>query len=210
MVAGRSAGKAAQDSAGAPGYDIGLPRVGTDSVEARRADEQVRPAVPVHVAGGADGATVLVTGGGTVEREQRAAVGPGVDIDPAGLRIAATLQRRARGADDNVVRPVAVDVAGVGDGVAVVLAGPADERVNDLAGARRPDIGMSAERTGRVDVERVADDDLGRAVPVEIGQLTGGPTVALPRLTTRHRDEGSWRGRGLRAGGRSSQRERDC
>ena len=73
----------AQDPAAATGDDVRL--AGVDAgrpVVAGRADDQVRPAVAVDVAGRAHGGAELVAGRFAVDGQELAAVAPGVDVEP--------------------------------------------------------------------------------------------------------------------------------
>ena len=167
--------------------DVGVPGGRAHGAASRRADQQVGPAVVVHVAGGGDRGA---------ERVAVREAGEPVDQLPgrAGVEVGATRVRPVTGcAGDDVGDAVAVDIARVGDRIALGVRPDAVEAVEEPAGAAGVDPGAAAARRREL---RLADDDVGDAVVVDVAELAHGPAEVPARA-------GLGAGEGLQHGARA-------
>ena len=131
-------------------------------------------AVAIHVRAG-HGGTERVAGRRAGERVQQRAGPPRVEVRVA-LRVAVL----ARGAAEDVVLAVAVDVAGVGDRVAVLIAGLAGEAVDDPPGPAR--LHPRPARVVRARQARLAGEHLVGAVAVDVLERRDAPCVVAARV----------------------------
>lgn len=193
----------AQQRVPAAAEDVRAARVRAARVAAGGADQHVGAAVAVQVGRAGDSRAELVARMAAAERVQQRAGTAGVEIRHAraGRRVG------VRRAGDDVVHAVAVGVAGIGDGIAQVVAGRAGEPVQHRSRAAGVDQGV-ARAVGRVGL---AGDQVGYAVAVDVGELRDGPAEVGAGLSGEgvdhaHRfDERAGRVRGL---SRREQRER--
>ena len=149
--------------------DIGLAGIDAAIVAARRADDEVVKSVAIDVAGRRDAPARIVAGGIALDDEP-VGRGEGGKVDRAepcrfaeddiGLAGIAAAIVAVRGADDEVVIAVAVDVARRGDaeaGLVAVCVALDDEPVG----------GGEAGKVDRAEACRFAEDDIGLADIVE-------------------------------------------
>ena len=138
---------------------------GSPDVGALCPDDEVRGAVAVHVARGPDGCAVERVAVHALDLLQNRPVHAGVDPDrPGGVLPLVHVRRPSR---DEVVPPVAVDVADARDVVAQCVVAHASEVVEDPTGRARVHVD-AAVVAGERGIIGGSDGEVGRAVAVDV------------------------------------------